>query len=202
MPSHMEFQMLDSPQRRQFGRLNIPQPALCQLYVPTDRERKGYKGLIKNISLEGVYFVCDEKPPLKKDDIRHLIFNIIYDFRKIFRLKFHGLIMRTENNDSQFGVAFKSLSDPIYYPLKEIKDQIPSLDKMRLMYQNYDLYKKAHELIQNTPDIRTAKIDNIKSRLDHNLYQIDPTKLARFMTINLTDNFENLAAEFYKKILK
>ncbi len=45
-------------------------------------------------------------------------------------------------------------------------------------------------------------IDNIKKRIDHNLYQIDQIKLAHSMTANLTDNFINVVNEYYKLILK
>jgi hypothetical protein len=91
-------------------------------------------------------------------------------------------VVRTENIGSQFGVALKLLSDPIYYPLKDIDDrELPFLDKTRLLCQNYELYRKAYEIIKTTPDIRIDKIDHIKNHLHHNLYQIDPIKLAKIL---------------------
>jgi hypothetical protein len=129
-----------------------------------------------------MYFVCDEKPPLEKDDIRHLIFNVVHNYHKMYRLMFHALVVRTENQNHQFGIALKLLSDPIYYPLKEIEDgELPSLDKTRILYKYYQLYRKAYEIIKTTPDIRIDKVKNIKNRLDHNLYQIDPIKLAKIL---------------------
>jgi len=178
----MEMQTPHFPERRQFGRLKISEPSLCQVYVPQFRKLLVYRGLIKNISLGGLYFVCDDRPPLKKDDIRHLIFNVIYNYHKLYRLKFHGLVVRTENDGAQFGVALKLLSDPIYYPLKDIEDgELAFLDKTRILCQNYELYRKAYEVIKATPDIRIKIIDNIKNCLDHNLYQIDPVELARIL---------------------
>jgi hypothetical protein len=178
----MEIQVPHSQEKRQFGSLKISEPSLCQVYVPQSRKLLVYRGLIKNISLGGIYFVCDEKPPLKKDDIRYLIFNVIYNYHKLYRLKFHGLVVNIEIIGSQFGVALKLISDPIYYPLKDIDDnELPFLDKTRILYQNYELYRRAYEVIKTTPNIRIDKIDNIKNRLSHNLYQVDPIKLAKIL---------------------
>ena len=126
-------------EKRQFGRVKIFEPTVCQVYVLQSRELRGYRGLIKNISLEGIYFVCDEKPPLEKNDIRHLIFNVIYNHINIYRLIFHALVVRTKNAGSQFGVTINFLSDPIYFPLKVIDRELPFLDKIHIMYQNYRL---------------------------------------------------------------
>jgi hypothetical protein len=199
----MEIHVPPFKEKRQFGRIKIPEPTLCQVYFPKSRKIKGYRCVIKNISLGGIYFVCDENPPLEKDDIRHLIFNVIYNYRKIYRLKFHVVVVRTENKGSQFATALKFLSDPIYYPLDESNgSELPSLDKIRILYQNYQLYRKAYEIIKMTPEIRTEKIDNITKRLEHNLYQIDRITLAHSMTTDLTDKFNKLAKEFYRQILK
>lgn len=198
----MEIQVPHFQERRQLGRIKIPEPTLCQIYVPHSRKLIVYRGLIKNISLGGIYFVCDEQPPLKRDNIRYLIFNIIYNYQKIYRLTFHGLVVRTENVSSQFGIALQFLSDPVYYPIKTIDEELPYVDKIRILYQNYDLYRKAYEIVRKTPEIRTDKINNIKNCLDHNLYQIDQKKLARAITSNLTEKYENLAGEFYKRIMK
>jgi hypothetical protein len=198
----MEIQVPHFQERRQFGRIKIPGPSLCQIYVPHSRKLIVYRGQIKNISLGGIYFICDEQPPLTRDNIRYLIFNIIYNYQKIYRLTFHGLVVRTEMVSSQFAIALQFLSDPVYYPIKTIDEELPYVDKIRIMYQNYDLYRKAYETVEETPEIRTDKINNIKNRLEHNLYQIDQTKLARAMTENLTDNYGNLAGESYQRIMK
>jgi len=197
------MQIATYQERRRFGRIKISEPTPCQVCIPKSGKIREYRGLIKNISLGGIYFVCNEKIPLEKDDIRHLIFNVIYCYQKIYRLKFHGLVIRTDYKDSQFGVALQLLSDPVYYPLGEIKDgEFPYMDKTRILYQNYELYKMAYEVVKRTPIIRTEKIDSIKKRLAHKLYQIDKNKLASSMTSNLTADFNNFADEFYKQILK
>jgi hypothetical protein len=206
--SLMKIQLPPFREKRQFGRVNISQPTLCQVYVPQSRKLRGYRGIIQNISLGGIYFVCDEKPPLEKGDIQHLIVNVIYNSHKIYRLIFHGLIVRTENRGSenrgsQFAAALKFLSNPIYYPLKNIKDKdLPFLDKTRIMYQFYELNKKAYEIIKQTPDIRTERINDIKRRIDQDLYKIEHNKLAQYITDNLNDRFNKIAEEFYRRILK
>jgi hypothetical protein len=190
-------------EKRQYGRIRIPEPTLCQVYIHKSRKLMVYRGLIKNISLGGMYFICNEKLPLEKDDIRHLIFNVIYNYKRIYRLKFRATVVRIENTGSQFATALKFLSDPIYYRLEKSDDSLsPSLDKIRILYQNYQLFRKAYDVIKTTPEIRPEKIDNIKKRLEHNLYQIDQIKLAHSMTIDLNVNFNKLAKEFYRRILK
>ena len=188
----MEIQIPTFQEKRQLGRIKISEPTPCQVCLPRTRKTREYRGLIKNISLGGIYFVCDEKLPLAKDDKWHVIFNILSNYQKIYRLKFHGLVVRTESRDAQFGVALQFISDPMYYPLREVQSGThPFLDKTRILYQNYDLYRQAYEVIKATPDMRTEKIDSIKNRLDHNVYQVDQIKLARIMTDML--NFNNLS---------
>jgi hypothetical protein len=182
----MEIQIPPFREKRHFGRVKIPQPMMCQVYVPHSREFRGYRGLIQNIGLEGIYFVCDEKPPLEKDDIRHLIFNVIYNYQKIYRLNFHALVVRIEDHGSQFAIAIKFLSDPIYYPIKEIASELPFLDETRIMYQNYRLFRKAYEIIKRTANIRTEKITDIKKLIDQDLYEIDIEKLAQNFIGNIS----------------
>jgi hypothetical protein len=182
----MEIQIPPFREKRRFGRVKIPQPMMCQVYVPHSRKFRGYRGLIQNIGLEGIYFVCDEKPPLEKDDIRHLIFNVIYNYQKIYRLNFHALVVRIEDQGSKFAVAIKFLSDPIYYPIKEIDSELRFLDETRIMYQNYELYRETYEIVKRTANIRTEKIANIKKLIDKDLYEIDIEKLAQNFIGNIS----------------
>jgi Anti-sigma-28 factor, FlgM/PilZ domain len=200
----MKIQIPPFKEKRQFGRIKIPESTICQVYVPHSRKTiRGYRGLIQNISLGGIYFVCDENPPLEKDDIRHIVFDVIYNYNKIYRLIFHSLVVRTESEASKFAVALKLLSDPIYYSLKVIKDgELPFLDNVRIMYQNYDLYRKAYKTINETKEIRHNKIKEIKKSIDQGLYKIEYGQLALSITDNLTGIFHNFAEEFYKRILK
>jgi hypothetical protein len=172
-------------EKRQFGRIKIPENALCEAHILQAQKGMTYRGRIKNISIGGIYFVCDEKPLLVKNDVRHWIFLILNNCQ-IYQLDFHALVVRTEKDSDQFGVALKFLSDPVYCPLVELKDnESPFLDKISIMYQNYRLCKKAHEIIKQTPEIRTEKINSIKKLLDQNSYQIDLKELANSITANL-----------------
>jgi hypothetical protein len=193
---------MDNPifkEKRQFGRIKIPDSILCELRLPQSEEIVVYRSQIKNISIGGIYFVCDEKPPLDRNDVRDLIFDVIYRYQKIYQLRFHALVVRTENIGDRFAVALKFLSDPIYYPLKEVKDrELPFLDKIRIMYQNYELYKKAYELIKQTPDIRT---DKIKRLFDQKLYQIVPIKLAQSIKENLKRSPNSNDKDLTRKLL-
>jgi hypothetical protein len=173
-------------EKRQFGRIKIPENTLCEVHIPQAQKRMAYRGRIKNISIGGIYFVCDEKPLLEKNDIRHLIFLVLYNCQKIYQLNFHALVVRIEKDSDQFGVALKFLSDPIYCPLDDVEDsESLSLDKTRIMYQNYLLAKKADEIIKQTPDTRTEKINNIKKLLDQNSYKIDLIGLSNSITASL-----------------
>jgi hypothetical protein len=182
----MEIQVPPFMEKRQFGRITISEPQVCQVHVPKSQELWVHQGIIRNICLEGIYFVCDEEPPLDKDDIRHLTFDVIYNDQKIYRLKFYGLVVRTEDDlldRSQVAIAFKFLSDPIYQPFKEINySEFPFPDKTRIMYQYYQLNRKAQEIIKKTPDVRAEKIKEVKERIDQDLYDVDTTKLAQGFT--------------------
>jgi len=185
----MEMQIPPFREKRQFGRINIPEPTLSRVCVPHAQQLWQNHSIIQNISLGGIYFLCDEEPPFAKDDIRNIILDVVHNDQKIYRLKFHGSIVRLEpgqRDASQVAVALKFLSDPIYYPFKEINyGEAPFLDRTRVMYQYYQLNRKAHEIIKGTPDIRTQRIYHIKQRLDQNLYEIEPTKLAQSVTGSL-----------------
>jgi len=134
-----------------------------------------------NISLGGIYFVCDRQPPLKKGDIHYLTFDTPNPEPENHHFWFHVLVARTEHRQldlPQFAVALRILSAPIYYPLQETnKREFTPLDKPRIMYQYYDLNKKAYEIITNTPEIRTEKIKNIKEIIEQGSYNVKSEKI-------------------------
>jgi hypothetical protein len=182
----MEIQIPPFRERRQFGRINIPEPTISHICVPHSRQLWQNQSIIQNISLGGIYFLCDEEPPFAKDDIRNIILDVVHNDQRIYRLKFHGSIVRIEpgqRDASQVAIALKFLTDPIYYPFKNLNYGVsPSLDKTRVMYQYYHLNRRAYEIIKGTPDIRTQKTYHIKQRLNQNLYEIEPAKLAQRVT--------------------
>jgi len=53
------------------------------------------------------------------------------------------------------------------------------LDKPRIMYQYYDLNKKAYEIIANAPDIRTDKIKDIKEYIERGSYEVQSEKVTQ-----------------------
>lgn len=142
-----------------------------------------------NISLGGIYFLCDKQPPLEKDDIRYLTFDTPYSDPETHHLGFHVLVVRIEQrqlDSHQFAVALRIISDPIYYPPQETdKREFTLLDKPRIMYQYYDLNKKAYKIISNTPDIRTDKINNIKAYIEKGSYKVTPEKVTQSLINNL-----------------
>jgi hypothetical protein len=89
---------------------------------------------------------------------------------------FHVLVVRTEQRHHslpQFAVALRILSDPILYPLEEGDQRKRGpLDKPRIMYQYYNLNRKAYEIISNTPEIRPERIKYIKRFIERGAYQV------------------------------
>jgi len=66
------------------------------------------------------------------------------------------------------------------------------LDKPRILYQYYDLNKKAYELITNTPDVRTEKVIKIKHFIESGSYDVRTAKITQSV---ITDIFmEDLLA--------
>ena len=172
-----------SSERRRFGRIKISEPRICHVHLPQSQELWTDQGILVNISLGGIYLICNRPPPLKKDDIRYLTFDTPYPNPENHHFGFHVLVVRTEHRQldlPQFAVALRILSDPIYYPLQETnKREFTSLDKPRIMYQYYDLNKKAYEIITNTPEIRTEKIKNIKEFIEQGSYNVKSEKVSQ-----------------------
>ncbi len=180
---------LDSlPERRQFGRINIAEPRICHVHLPQSQELWTDQGILVNISLGGIYFVCDKQPPLEIDDIRYLTLDTAYSDPENHHLGFQVLVVRTEHRQletHQFAVELRIISDPIYYPLQGTNQRdFTSSDKARIMYQYYDLNKKAYEIISNTPEIRTDKIKNIKAYIEKGSYKVAPEKVTQSLIYN------------------
>ena len=87
---------------------------------------------------------------------------------------------QTQLSDPQFAIALKIISDPIYYsPYEKNKRVVTSFDKPRILYQYYDLNKKAYEIITNTPDVRTEKIKKIKNFIEKGAYKVKSEKITQ-----------------------
>jgi Anti-sigma-28 factor, FlgM/PilZ domain len=176
-------------ERRQFGRIKVCEPRICQVHLPQSRELWSEQSTLVNISLGGMYFICDRQPPLEKNDIRFLSFARLDPDLDNYHLGFRVLVVRTEYqqlDSPQFGVALKIISDPIYYQFNESDDRkITYLDKPRLMYQYYNLNRKAQEIVINTPEIRSDKIDNIKKYIDKGSYPVKSEAVTQRIMNNL-----------------
>lgn len=80
----------------------------------------------------------------------------------------------------QFAIALKIISEPVYYsPFENNKRIVTSFDKPRILYQYYDLNKKAYEIITNTPDVRTEKVKRIKKFIEKGSYNVNSEKITQ-----------------------
>ena len=171
------------PERRQSGRIHISEPRICHVHLPESQEVWTGQGLLVNISLGGFYFVCDQQPPIARDDICYLTFATPYPGIENYHFGFHVSVVRTgqmQLSHPKFALALKIISEPIYYsPYEKNKREVTSLDKPRILYQYYDLNKKAYEIITNTPDIRTEKIMKIKQFIEKGYYDVKTAKITQ-----------------------
>ena len=170
-------------ERRWFGRLKIAEPRICHAYLPQSQELWTDQGILVNISLGGIYLICNKQPPFEEDDIGFITLDTAYSDPAAHHLGFHVSVVRTEQRQIdplQFALALRIISAPIFYPLRETnKREINLLDKTRIMYQYYHLNKKAHEIISHMPDIRTEKINNIKTDIEEGSYKITSDKVTQ-----------------------
>ena len=171
------------PERRRFGRIQVSEPRICHVHLPQSQELWTGQGLLVNISLGGFYFVCDQPPPVQKDDICYLTFAAPYSDREDYRFGFHVSVVRTgqmQLHQPQFALALKIISEPVYHSMQEKnKREITLFDKPRILYQHYNLNKKAYEIITNTPDVRTEKIIKIKKFIETGSYKVNSETIAQ-----------------------
>jgi anti-sigma28 factor (negative regulator of flagellin synthesis) len=170
-------------ERRQFGRIHISEPRICHVYLPQSQELWTGQGLLVNISLGGFYFVCDQQPPIAKNDICYLTFATPQPDLDNYHFGFHVSVVRTGQMQltcPQFSMAMKIISEPVYYsPYEKRKREITSFDKPRILYQYYDLNKKAYKIITNTPEVRTEKIKKIKRFIESGSYDTKYDKISQ-----------------------
>ena len=169
-------QLESLPERRRFGRIRVAEPRICHIHLPQSQELWTGQGILVNISLGGIYFWCDKRPPIATGDIRFLTLDIPYSDPETHHLRFQVLVVRTEQrrlDPHQFGVALRILSDPICYSLREKNNRENIIsDKTQIMYQYYDLNIRAYKIISNTSEIRTGKINNIKTDIEKGFYNV------------------------------
>jgi Anti-sigma-28 factor, FlgM len=175
--------LVSIPERRRFGRIRVAEPRACHIHLPQSKELWTERGILMNISLGGIYLVCDKQPPLEENDIRFVTLGAPNADTDNYDFGFHVLVVRTEHwhrSLPQFAVALRILSDPILYPLQETEQrECAPLDKPRMMYQYYDLNKKAYEIISNTPEIRPERIKYIQRFIERGSYQVKSEKVTQ-----------------------
>jgi hypothetical protein len=189
MKTHNATPMGLTFERRRFGRIHIFEPRVCHIHLPQSQKLWTDQGILVNISLGGIYFVCDQQPPIEKGDICYLTFDTPYADSKDHYLGLHVLVVRSEQVElhlSRFAVALRIISKPIYYsPHNGIEEELTSSNKISLMYQYYDLNKKAYKIIANTSEIWTDKINNIKNIFNKGTYMVQPDRVTQSLINNL-----------------
>jgi hypothetical protein len=172
-----------TPERRRFGRIKISEPRICQVHIPQSQEVWTGQGILVNISLGGIYLVCHQQPPIDKNDICYLTFDTPDSNADNSFFRFHVSVARAEEtqlDSAQFGLGLKILSAPVYLsPQDDNQRELTLLDKTQIMYKYYDLNKKAYDIIVNTPEIRTDKINSIKEFVDKGAYMLNSKKFTQ-----------------------
>jgi hypothetical protein len=177
------------PERRQFGRLHISEPRICQIHLPQSGEVWTDRSILVNISLGGVYFRCHRRPPLEKDDIRYVTFAAGGSDYRDHHFGFQVVVVRTEQRQldlPRFAAALKIISHPIYCHLHPSgQSEITRLDKPRLLYEHYRLNLKAREIIANTSEIRSDKTNIMREYLDKGFYGVKSARVTQTVVNNL-----------------
>ena len=104
-------------ERRQFGRIHISEPRICHVHLPQSQELWTGQGLLVNISLGGFYFVCDQQPPISKDDICYLTFATPQADLENYHFGFHVSVVRTGQMQlyhPQFALAL-NVPHPVFW---------------------------------------------------------------------------------------
>ncbi len=189
MKANQATPLAASFERRRFGRIHIFEPRICHIHLPQSQEVWTDQGILVNVSLGGIYFVCDRQPPLGKDDICYLTLDNPHADPKDHYLGFHVLVVRSERvkvHLSEYALALRIISEPIYYsPHENNRGEYNSLDKLDIMYKYYDLNKKAYEIVTNTSEIRNDKINNIKEIVEKGSYDVKPDKVTQSLINDL-----------------
>jgi len=85
-------------EKRRFPRLKTSLPAMYHVRNPKSGEIWSGQGLLKNISIGGLYFTCEAPPPLEVGHIRDFNFDISMPPREDYdpELTLRGRVVRIE----------------------------------------------------------------------------------------------------------
>jgi hypothetical protein len=100
-------------EKRRFPRLNTALPVGFQVSCPESGEKWSGEGILRNISMGGLYFTCQEPLPLEVGHIRDFTFDTATPPRASppeVELTLRGRVMRVEQpglEAAPFGVALQ-----------------------------------------------------------------------------------------------
>ena len=101
--------------------------------MPHSQELWTGQGILVNISLGGIYLVCDQQPPIEKNDICYLTLDSPDSETENSYFRFHVSVVRTgkmQLDHAQFALGLKIISEPVYFsPHEDNKREITSFDK-------------------------------------------------------------------------
>ncbi len=97
-------------EKRQFPRLNTTLPIMYHVRHPDSGERWSGQGLLRNISIGGLYFTCEAPPPLEVGYIRDFNFDTTMPPKVNYNanLTLRGKVVRIEQpglESAPFGIA-------------------------------------------------------------------------------------------------
>jgi hypothetical protein len=105
-------------ERRRFPRLYLSLPMQYHVFLPESEESVAGQGVLKNISLGGIFFQCEAPAALKKGRIVDFTLTALpynSDFPMTGHLRAQGLVVRVEpppQESSYSGVAVEFLRGP------------------------------------------------------------------------------------------
>jgi PilZ domain len=106
--------------RRNYPRTSVSIPVKFQIRHLEDPEEPWIgRGVLKNLSLCGIFFIPDDQPPIKPGDIRDFTFTPSHPLEeepKLFVIKARGKVMRIEIDEDHtcFGVAVDFITGPYF----------------------------------------------------------------------------------------
>jgi hypothetical protein len=102
-------------ERRKYHRLYFSLPMELQVRLQDGQEAWTSDGLLQNLSLGGVYFVCDTLPRLRRGDVGEFILQVGGP-GGASRLRAAGQVKRVDHHVfgfTSYGIAVEFLSQPL-----------------------------------------------------------------------------------------
>jgi hypothetical protein len=106
--------------RRNYPRTDVSIPIKIQIrHLENPGEPWIGRGVLKNLSLWGIFFISDDKPPINQGDIRDFTFTPSHPLEeepKLFMIRARGKVMRIETSEdhTRVGVAVDVIAGPYF----------------------------------------------------------------------------------------